>query len=130
VCAHAVRVALKSVPGVDSVEVSLNKGLASVQFNPSNKVTVKQLHDAIAKNGFTTKQTTLIAHGLLFSEPGSVKIRVTGSNEVYTLRGNLQDASALLDKNVELEGTIPEVPKNKTADSIEVKSIKAYQESK
>ena len=33
-CAHVVDVALKKVAGVESVEVSLNKGLATVKLKP------------------------------------------------------------------------------------------------
>ena len=33
-CAHLVDVALKKVAGVESVEVSLNKGLATVKLKP------------------------------------------------------------------------------------------------
>src|SRR5947208_9159382 len=41
---HAVRVSLKSVSGVDTVNVSLEKGLASVKMKPDNTVTLKQLN--------------------------------------------------------------------------------------
>ena len=44
-----MRVSLKAVPGVDSVEVSLEKGRASVKMKPGNSATLKQLNDAIAK---------------------------------------------------------------------------------
>ena len=33
-CAHVVDVALRKVAGVESVEVSLNKGLATVKLKP------------------------------------------------------------------------------------------------
>jgi copper chaperone CopZ len=50
-----VRVSLKSVSGVDSVDVSLAKGLAAVKMKPGNTTTLAQLQHAITKNGFTMK---------------------------------------------------------------------------
>jgi copper chaperone CopZ len=41
--ALAVDVALKKVAGVESVEVSLKKGLATVRLKPGNTVSVAQL---------------------------------------------------------------------------------------
>jgi copper chaperone CopZ len=44
VCAHAVRVSLKAVSGVEWVEVSLERGLATVKMKPGNTTTLKQLN--------------------------------------------------------------------------------------
>jgi copper chaperone CopZ len=60
-----VRVALKSVNGVDSVDVSLNKGLATVTLKDGNTVTIKQLQAAIVRNGYSTKQSLVTAIGQL-----------------------------------------------------------------
>jgi copper chaperone CopZ len=46
-CAFAVRGALKKFAGVESVEVSLNKGLAAVKLKPGNSVTPDQFWDAV-----------------------------------------------------------------------------------
>ena len=58
-CAHVVDVALKRVAGVESVEVSLNKGLATVKLKPGNTVSVPQLWELIHKNGYTPKATAV-----------------------------------------------------------------------
>jgi hypothetical protein len=55
-CAHVVDVALKRVAGVDSVEVSLNKGLATVKLKPSNTVSVPQLWELIIKTATHRKR--------------------------------------------------------------------------
>ncbi|MDQ6760621.1 MAG: heavy-metal-associated domain-containing protein, partial [Acidobacteriota bacterium] len=52
-CAYAVRVALKKFSGVESVDVSLNKGLATVKLKPGNSVEPQQFWDAVRKDGFT-----------------------------------------------------------------------------
>jgi hypothetical protein len=121
-------VALKAVPGVDSVDVSLNKGLASVKMKPGNNTTYKQLQDAITKNGFTTKQSQVIVRGELVQDRGAYKLKVFGSNEQYALLGGAP--SGFVGKSVAVEGTIPETPKGKTADTIQVKGINADSENR
>ena len=119
---------MKAVPGVDSVEVSLNKGLASVKMKPGNATTYKQLQDAITKNGFTTKQSQVVVRGEVVQEAGAYKLKVSGSNEVYALVGG--NPSGLVGKAVIVEGTIPETPKGKSADSIQVANITADTEKR
>jgi copper chaperone CopZ len=126
VCAHAVRVSLKSVPGVDTVNVSLEKGLASVTLKPGNAATLKQLGDAIAKNGFTMKQSEATVNGRVVQVAGKMKFEISGSKELLEL---VPDANAspvtpaLIGKNVEVAGTIPEAAKGKTPDAIRYRTI-------
>jgi len=122
-----VRVSLKSVPGVDTVNVSLEKGLASVTLKPGNSAPLKQLGDAIAKNGFTMKQSEATIAGQVVQEAGKLKLQVTGSNEKLELvpDANAQPVSAdLVGKTVEVMGTIPEAAKGKTPDLIRYRTIK------
>jgi len=122
-----VRVSLKSVNGVEQVDVSLNKGLATVTLKPGNSVTMQQLQQAIIKNGFTTKQSTVTASGTLLNEGGTLKLKVSGSNEVYTLTPEPQarpiDARQMSGKAVTVDGVVPEAAKGKTPDTIQFASI-------
>ena len=128
-----MRVSLKSVSGVDSVDVSLEKGLAVVKMKPGNTTHLKQLNDSITKNGFTMKDSTAIVVGTVISTNGTAALRVTGSNEVLQLvpqsgvAGPM--ATSFVGKSVAVQGTIPEAAKGKTADSIRYQSI-AEEESK
>jgi hypothetical protein len=121
-----VRVSLKAVSGVDSVEVNLEKGLASVKMKPGNTATLKQLNAAIAKNGFTMKQSTATITGTVVIANGHAQLRVSGSNEMLEL---VPDASAIPapsffhGKSVVVEGSIPEVGKGKSPDSIRYRSL-------
>ena len=122
-----MRVSLKAVSGVDTVDVNLEKGLASVKMKPGNPATLKQLNDAIAKNGFTMKQSTATIAGTVVSANGHVQLRVSGSNEMLEL---VPEAAAsappasLEGKSVLVEGTIPEASKGKSPDSIRYHSMK------
>jgi copper chaperone CopZ len=122
-----VRVSLKSVSGVESVEVNLEKGLASVKMKPGNSATLQQLNDAIAKNGFSMKQSTVTVAGKVSVANGKTVLQVSGSNDVLELIPNLEAApiaTALAGKSVLVEGTIPEAGKRKSPDSIRYRSIK------
>jgi copper chaperone CopZ len=127
VCAHAVRVSLKSVAGVDAVEVSLEKGLATIAMKPGNTATLKQLQGAITKNGFTMKESKATIAGQIFVENGKAELKISGSNDVLSLiaenQGGAADAKAMNGKFVLVQGTIPEAAKNRLPDAIRYRSI-------
>jgi copper chaperone CopZ len=121
-----VRVSLKSVSGVDSVDVSLEKGLAVVKMKPGNTTALKQLNEAITKNGFTMKDSTAIVVGTVASTGDKATLRLTGSNEVLQLlpqSGATPNVTSLVSKTVVVEGTIPEGTKGKMPDTIRYQSM-------
>jgi copper chaperone CopZ len=122
-----VRVSLKSVTGVDSVDVNLEKGLASVKMKPGNSITLKQLNDAIAKNGFTMKESTATIAGKVVVVNGKTALQVAGSGEMLELvpdSSSTPIATAFAGKSVLAEGTIPEAAKSKSPGFIRYRSIK------
>lgn len=121
-----MRVSLKSVSGVDSVDVSLAKGLAAVKMKPGNAATLKQLQSAITKNGFTMKESPASVAGTIGSMNGKVTLRISGSNEVLQLVPQSRatpDVTGLVGKTVVVEGIIPEGVKGKTPDSIRYQTM-------
>jgi len=121
-----VRVSLKSVPGVDSVDVSLEKGLAAVKMKPANTTTLKQLNEAITKNGFTMKDSTATVTGTVVNANGNATLRVSGSNDLLQLvpqSTTSSSAASMVGETVVVEGTIPEAAKGKLAGSIRYQSI-------
>ena len=122
-----MRVSLKSVSGVDSVDVSLAKGLAAVKMKPGNTATLKQLQSAISKNGFTMKDSNATVAGTIVVANGKSQLQISGSNELLTLVPESQtsgDATSLSGKSVLVEGVIPEAAKGKMPDSILYRSLK------
>lgn len=109
-CAHVVDVALKKVAGVETVEVSLNKGLATVKLKPGNTVSVPQLWELIHRNGYTPKSTVVSARGELASANGQTQLKITGTKDILVLASNpknpaaYQDASAKLGRMITVEG--------------------------
>jgi len=112
-----VSVSLKSVSGVDSVDVSLAKGLAVVKMKPGNTATLKQLQTAITKNGFTMKPSAVTIVGIVVVDSGRVQLKVSGSNEMLDLTPEGQGtsiANSLNGKSVLVEGVVPETGKDKS----------------
>jgi hypothetical protein len=121
-----VRVSLKSVSGVDSVEVSLDKGLAVVKMKPGNTATLKQLNVAITKNGFTMKDSTATITGTIGTMEGKTTLRVSGSNELLQLVAQSPSASniaSMVGRSVVVSGTVPEAAKGKAPEAIRYQSI-------
>jgi hypothetical protein len=121
-----VRVSLKAVSGVDAVDVSLEKGLATVKMKPGNATTFGQLQEAITKNGFTMKPSNLSIVGKIVATNGHLQLQVSGSNEsVNLIPDTAQPANVktLTGKLVLVEGTLEEAAKGKTPDTIRYRSI-------
>lgn len=121
-----MRVSLKAVPGVDTVDVSLEKGLATVKMKPGNTTTLKQLNEAIAKNGFTMKDSTAIVAGSVVTTNGKTAVQVSGSNDVLNLvpeSSSAAEAASFAGKSILVEGMIPEASKGKVSDTIRYRSI-------
>src|SRR5689334_20582948 len=91
ICAHAVSGDLKRVSGSEAVDVSLNRGLATVKLKPGNAVTPEEFWQAIRKDGFTPRQTRVVVKGIV--EGG--KLRVTGVNRIYDLASDPEAPKAL-----------------------------------
>ena len=84
-CAHIVDVALKKMPGVDTVDVSLNKGLATVRLKPGNALSVTQFWQLLHEKGYTPKQTGVSVRGELAGGPGRLQLKVSGTKDVLNL---------------------------------------------
>lgn len=92
-CAHIVDVALKKTPGVETVEVSLNKGLATVKLKPGNTVSVPQLWRLLHDKGYTPQTTKVSVRGELAGGPERLQLKVTGTTEILSLAPEPKNAA-------------------------------------
>lgn len=124
-----MRVAIKNIEGVNSVDVSLSKGTATVTFVPGNHVRYEQLLAAIAKNGFVVKGTKLVAAGTIENSGSGEALRVSGSNDVFRLVASTgSDAAAVVrGGRVEVEGEIPEIGNGQKADTLRFEAVRGSQ---
>jgi copper chaperone CopZ len=60
-----VSVAVKKLNGVQSVNVSLNKGLVTIELAAGNYLTMGELRRVIITNGFSPKEATVVVDGVV-----------------------------------------------------------------
>jgi copper chaperone CopZ len=85
VCAHAVRVAIRKLEGVESVEVSLERATADIRFRPANRITLAQLRQIIRNNGFSAREAIVTAVGTLVERNGKPALSIDGTSTVFLL---------------------------------------------
>ena len=105
-CAHVVDVALKKVAGVETVEVSLNKGLATVKLKPGNTVSIPQLWELIHKNGYTPKATAVSVRGDLANAGGGLQLKVSATKETLELAADPKNPDAYGEASKRLGQTV------------------------
>ncbi len=112
-----MRVAVQKLDGVQSADVSLNQGLATVRFKPNSQVTIEQVRTAIRKNGFTPKATQVRVAGTLTDHQGQPALALPGTGAIYRLREGSRGAAPLAGvrrlapgTRVTIEGQVPESP--------------------
>jgi copper chaperone CopZ len=119
-CAHAIHVSMKGIEGVNTVEVDLNTGLVAIKLTPGNSAALRQFNQAVEKNGFTHKDATVVARGRLTGTASAPFFEVTGTQDRFALVPSASgiDVTPFLGKAVVVEGTLPQAPKGKVADTL------------
>ena len=111
-CAFSVRGAFKKLSGVESVDVSLNKGLATVKLKPGNALTVEQFWETVRQNGFTPKETRVVVRGDVLQSGAKLQLRVPSANRTYDLVSDAKAPKAIdevkrhIAKPITIEGTL------------------------
>ena len=124
-CAYAVRVALMKFPGVESADVSLNKGLATVNLKPGNAIRPSEFWVSIRKNGNTPKTTRVLVRGEVLGS--GAQLRVSGSHETFELKAGptvIQQLKESAGKTVTVEGTLTPGKEPKTAVPLDVQAVR------
>jgi copper chaperone CopZ len=109
-----VSVLVKRIDGVESVDVSLKEGAATVKLKPGNHVTVDEVRDAIRKNGFTPKDADVTIAGKVVERNGKPALAVSGSDLVYLLgqsseaKGKAEELQKQIGRDVIVKGHLPE----------------------
>ena len=80
-----MRVAVQKLPGVESVNVSLERASTEIQLRPGNSITLDQLRSIIKNNGFTAKEATVTVVGKLIERDKQLALDVTGTNTVMLI---------------------------------------------
>jgi copper chaperone CopZ len=125
-CAYAVRGALKKFGGVESVDVSLNKGLATVKLKPGNTVRPQDFWETVRKNGFTPKETRVLVRGEV-TNVTQPQLKVTGTDLLLDLKAEpklFDELKRQVGNGVTVEGTLIPGKDPKSPVPLEVRSIR------
>lgn len=99
--------------GVDSVEVSLNEGLARISLEPGNQLSLDSFRKVVENNGFTPREARVTALGEVVSSEGRLNLRVAADGETYQLvrgpeaRKSQEELMEAIGVTVVAEGEIP-----------------------
>lgn len=110
-----MRVAVKRIEGIDSVEVSLNRGVVVIRLKPENRVTLQQIRTAIREKGFTPKEADVRARGSIVEDSGRLSLAFPGMGAAFRLRGDSQapgiggELDHVRGQEVTVEGRVPEM---------------------
>lgn len=90
-----MRVAVGKVSGVESVDVTLKRGVAHIRMREANAVSLADLRRIIKDAGYTSREATITAQGQLVREGRGLSLLVSGSGERFDLVPSPSSAVAL-----------------------------------
>ena len=129
-CAHAVRVAMQKLPGVEAVDVSLSKAVTEIRLGPGNTVTLAQLRAVIKNGGFKAGEAQVTATGKLARENTRLALDLAPAKEALVLEADPANPAAIAEARkladggpvqVDLAGTVAQ------GETLRVKSITRQQ---
>ena len=122
-----MRVALEKVDGVETVSVTLKRGVAHITLKEGNTVTLAGLRRIIKEAGYPSRDATVVVVGTVRGERARLTLEVSGTKEVFDLGAgegrSLADVERRVDRSVELTGTIPAPDPKSVRERIQVQSV-------
>ncbi len=123
-----MRVAVRSIEGVETVEVSLNQGVAVIRLVPDNQVTIERIRQAIRRNGFTPRAADVVVIGRVVRESRGLFLSVPGQRGRYALVADPQDpagaatlAEVPSERTVTIVGRMPETARGDSSTVVQVR---------
>lgn len=86
---------MQKLPGVESVDVSLERASTHVALRPGNSIVLEQLHRIVKDNGFTVKESSVTVAGRLIERGGQPALQVTGTNTMMLIVADPKQAPVL-----------------------------------
>ena len=89
-----MRVAVKKLPGVQSVEVSLERAVTEIRLTAGNTITLAQLRKLLKDGGFNSGPADVEVIGTLTQRDGAPAVVVTGTSESFRLTADAKNPEA------------------------------------
>ena len=87
-------VAVRKIPGVEAVDVSLTRAVAEIRLAAGNTVTLAQLRQLVKNSGFNSPEAAVTVAGQLSSRGSSSVLTITGTNVVLLLTADASHPAA------------------------------------
>ena len=122
-----MRVALEKVDGIETVSVTLKRGVAHITLKRGNTLTLSELRRIIKQAGYVSRQATVVVVGTARGTGAKPALTVSGTKEVFDLNAepgrSLADVERRIDRIVEITGTIPSPDPKNVRESIHVQTV-------
>ena len=76
---------MQRVNGVEAVEVSLERAMASIRLRRGNRVTLQELRQLVKHGGFASREAGVTVIGELHPDANSAVLSVTGAGSMLTV---------------------------------------------
>ena len=122
-------VSLQKIPGVESVDISLNQGRASIALRAGNSVTLEQVTQVVKDKGFTPRGARVVARGELAETSGKLHFKLSHTDQSYEVvigarsAKSKEDVEKNLGKPLLVEGIIPP-PTERTPAPLELQDFR------
>ena len=122
-----MRVALEKVEGIESVSVTLKRGVAHITLKKGNTLTLSDLRKIVKEAGYVSRQATVVVAGTAQGEGARLTLMVGGTREVFDLDAepgrSLAEVERRIDRTVEITGTIPAPDPKSGRERIQVQTV-------
>jgi len=122
-----VRVVLEKVEGIETVSVTLKRGVAHLTLKRGNRVTLADLRRVIKDAGYSSRDAAVSVIGTVRGERSRLTLEVSGTKEVFELSAgkerSLGDVERQIDRTVEVMGTITAPGANSGRERLQVQSV-------
>ncbi len=108
-CAYGAQKNLSKLPGVAKVEVTMNDGIARIEFSPDSATTLAQIRKVLINGGLTPKEALVTVEGHLAKMGDKLQLVVSPTEHYDLVISQPADAAALApDARVIVQGQVAE----------------------
>lgn len=117
-CAYGLEKKLKTLEGLESLDISLKKGMAVIVFIEDNKVDLANIKTMVTDAGYTLRSMTIKASGIIQREEKYFLFNIKGNkNKLYIFDEHTQqefkEEHPVITLNVELKKKLEDFSKDK-----------------
>ncbi len=104
-CAYGVEKKLKKVEGVKSIEINIQKGIATLTAKENESIELGQVPGAIEDAGFTPDRIETVVSGtVILDRNGDLLLKIKNGENSFIIRGDPDRIRGYVDRKVRVTG--------------------------